>query len=867
MGIFRRVDWYNERVDSGRDEAHDPPADDDGDGRIGHASPAQERHPVEQPTGPVVAPGPATAARRDGDTVTAPGGSPTSVPTGPAWARKPRRRTRLVAAVAVVLLLAGIGLVVGTYYWDSVPTPEQLRLPESTTVYYADGTTPIAKLGVENRTILTYDQMNDAVKQAIVAAEDQTFWTNSGVDFTAVLRAAKNNVTGGKTQGASTITQQYARIAADLKGVTYSRKLREAVMAWKLDDKYSKQQILEFYLNTVPFGRGAYGIEAAAQAFLGKTANRHAPPATQVTVAEAMVLASLVKQPEADPADPDGRPGYDPKRSATALQNSRARWTYVRDGMVAAGFLTREQADALSYPDTVKDLDVGARQSGLDRPTGLVVNHVLSELRQSDAFRNKPKDYLQNGGFRIITTIDQRVQNAAEAAADIRRPTAPEIVRGQPKNWQAALVAVEPGTGRVLGYYGGNAGTGADYAGLYYDDTGQPRGFGQHPPGSSFKVYDLAEALRQKVSVKSRWDSPAVKEFPASGRTTGSPAGPIRNAATAACQPNCTLWEATVASLNVTFFDLTEHLGPANVIDMAIKAGVDSMWANEAGKPAPVRIDLRGRSGQDVAGHFSTEVGLGQYGITVLDHANGMATFAAGGNRAQAHFVKSVTKGDGQVYTEQLTQRSIGLDQEHINQLDWTLKQVQAAKLSNGWDAAGKTGTWQLGNSLEENAHTWMVGYTGALAAAVWLGTTDGTALTTKDGGHDVFGASYPGPIWRQFMVDATAAMHLDKNKFKFGTPTFPNETASGSAAPSRVSAPPKSPRPAVTSCQPPSCPSSKPSPTDPPTPTQNPPSTTAGAPPTPTKSGRLGRCLRCRRRDRVLRRADVMKVLVDPHE
>ncbi len=146
----------------------------------------------------------------------------------------------VVVVVVVVVVLAGVGAAVGAYYFDSVPTPEQLQLPESTTIFYADGRTPMAKLGTENRTILRYDEMNEAVKQAIVAAEDRTFWTNKGVDFGGVLRAAWNNVAGGKTQGASTISQQYARIAADLKGVTYSRKLREAVMAWKLDDKYSK---------------------------------------------------------------------------------------------------------------------------------------------------------------------------------------------------------------------------------------------------------------------------------------------------------------------------------------------------------------------------------------------------------------------------------------------------------------------------------------------------------------------------------------------------------------------------------------------------------------------------------------------------
>jgi len=224
------------------------------------------------------------------------------------------RRRILVSIVATALVLAGTGVAVGGYYFDSVPTPEQLDLPASTTVYYADGTTPMAKLGSENRTLLSYADMNDAVRESIVAAEDQSFWTNEGVDFSSVMRAAWNNVSGGDTQGASTITQQYARVAAKLQGVTYSRKLREAVMAWKLSNKYDKEHILEFYLNTVPFGRGAYGIEAAAQAYLGKTANRNAPADQQVTMAEAMLLVAMVKQPEPNPANPDGEPGYDPTR-------------------------------------------------------------------------------------------------------------------------------------------------------------------------------------------------------------------------------------------------------------------------------------------------------------------------------------------------------------------------------------------------------------------------------------------------------------------------------------------------------------------------------------------------------------------------
>jgi membrane peptidoglycan carboxypeptidase len=342
----------------------------------------------------------------------------------------------------------------------------------------------------------------------------------------------------------------------------------------------------------------------------------------------------------------------------------------------------------------------------------------------------------------------------------------------------------------VLAYYGGNNGAGADYSGWYYEEDGTATGFGAHPPGSSFKVYDLAEALRQNVSLETKFDAPATKEFPASGRVNGTVAGPVRNASTAPCQPSCSLIDATVASLNVPFFDLTEKIGPANVLEMAAKAGIDDMWANVDGQNAPARTDLRGKPGKELIGKFSTELGIGQYGVTVLDHANGMATMAAGGQRAQAHFVRSVQRGDDTVYNEPSTRTPIGLNADQMTWLDYTLH----------WDAAGKTGTWQAGDSLTKNAHTWMVGYTHALAAAVWVGTTDGTALVTSSGSTEVFGANYPGPIWRQFMKDATNAMQLDKKLSKFGTPKrTPSPTPSSSPTPSPTPKPTSTPAPAPT--------------------------------------------------------------------
>src|SRR5262249_17331741 len=151
-----------------------------------------------------------------------------------------------------------------------------------------------------------------------------------------------------------------------------------------------------FYLNTVPFGRGTHGVEAAAQAFFGKSVKKTEPAAKQITVSEAMLLVSFVKQPEADPTDPVGSPGYDPTRRAKAKENAVNRWTYVKAGMVKLGYLTQAQADALQFPadGDVKKYDPKAYASQMDTATGLVVLHALSELRQTPAFQGKPEGYI-----------------------------------------------------------------------------------------------------------------------------------------------------------------------------------------------------------------------------------------------------------------------------------------------------------------------------------------------------------------------------------------------------------------------------------------------------------------------------------------
>jgi len=702
----------------------------------------------------------------------------------PKKAKLARRRNIIIAAFAVFIMLTGVGVVGGTYYVDSVPTPDQLSVPESTKVYYSDGKTVMATLGTENRTIVDSTEISDAVKQAIIAAEDQTFYQNDGVDFKGVMRAAWNNFTGGETQGASTITQQYARQAAELTGVTYSRKLREAVMAWKLDDKWSKEYILAAYLNTIYFGRGAYGVEAAAQAYFGKTVNKKAPAANQVTRSEAMVLAAIVKQPEPEIGNEQNSPGFDPGRGEKALANSKGRWEYVREGLVKLNYIQQSEADALKYPETMRPYDPKGQQAGLTLPTGLVVQHALSELRQSQVFAGRPKGYIENGGFTIVTTINKAAQDAAVKAAD--ETVKGSALYGQPANLQAALVGVEPGTGRILAYFGGHDGSGSDYAGWYMDEDGTATGYGAHSAGSSFKVYDLAAALKDGISVKTYWDATSPKEFPQSGR---GKTNPVRNSSTAKCQPVCTLIEATVASLNVPFFALTETVSAAKVIEMARAAGIDFMWNDKR-----ERIDLRNikRGGEVAPSEFSTEVGIGQYPVTVMDHANGMATFAADGLRAQAHFVKEVRQDGKVVYSERLPtgKEPRVLSQAGIDDLSYVLSQVPSGKLNNGWNSAGKTGTWQYGQSTADNAHAWMVGYTKKLAAAVWVGNKkEEKPLRLKDGKTKIFGSGVPATIWRSFMTEATKAMAL--KRAGFSEPRFIGDDTRGNTPSPVPSLPP----------------------------------------------------------------------------
>lgn len=666
----------------------------------------------------------------------------------------------LIGAFAVFIMLTGAGVVGFTWYSTQVPLPEDIPLPVSSTIYYRDGKSELARLGQYNRSFVTIEQIPDHVEHAVAAAEDRNFYRHSGVDYVGIARAAWNNLTGGERQGGSTITQQYAKNAMNLKG-GYARKVREAILASKLNDKYKKDEIMQRYLNTIYFGRGAYGIEAAAKAYFGKSVDK-------LDVAEGAVLAAVIKQPEANAT----HKGYDPAENP---EEARKRWDYVINGMLEEGWLTPDQRPT-EYPKVLPKNDKCVIGCGLENPAGLVVRHVYDELVAMGLCdsRDVCEKQVKERGYRITTSIDKKLQKAAEDIASRARKGS--VLNKEPKNLQAALVAIDPKNGQVLAYYGGDDGTGYDYAGL---NGPEGQWTGGHPPGSTFKVYTLAAALDAGIAVDSYWDARDYK-VPGTEIT-------VRNAGRIpSCGQSCTLEYSTIQSYNVPFYHITEKIGAEKVVEMAKAAGIRVMWDTQDNKP----YDLTKVSAKDVAPDpFFNVVGYGQYPVTVLDHANGLATLANNGTYFKAHFVVSVEMKNQETGGEWV---KIGGEQlkaekrirpEVVADLTNVLAKIPPnnnRRLFDGRPVAGKTGTWELKQGSRENGHAWMVGYTPQIAVAVWVGNKDKQEPLKDRYGNKIGSNNHPSEIWQRFMNKA----HEGKEIKDFPPPSRIGDPSAGNGVP-----------------------------------------------------------------------------------
>ncbi|WP_203774501.1 transglycosylase domain-containing protein [Paractinoplanes deccanensis] len=662
-------------------------------------------------------------------------------------AAKRRRRTNiLTAAAAVLVILLGAGVVGGTYFFDDVDLPPPVTEDQSNVIKYSTGAT-IAKLGEQNRTVVPEAKINKVVEHAVAAAEDKNFYSHHGIDMKGIVRAAWNNFTGGATQGASTITQQYARHAADLKAISINRKLREAVIARKLESQYNKDQIMGMYLNYIYLGEGRYGIEAAAQGYFGKSVLTPAGQKGAITPYEAAVLASIIKQPEPDPSG--GHKGYDPNYNLAAAKD---RWEYTMKNMLEMKWITQAEYDARKYPK-VKPVTKAGSSKATSGPVGVVMRHVRAELAEMGISQQE----FDKGGLTVTTTINPAVQKAAEEAGSRKSETSP--MHSKPATYQASVIGIDPKTGAVLGYYAGDDPNGLDYGG--YMDGQTLKITGGQSPGSTFKLYTLAAGLKEDISFKTTWDGTKTRP---NGKKISN-AGAEDSAICKGKIKYCDLEYSTIKSYNFPFYWIADGIGREKVIQAAVDAGVQHMFPDKGDA-----IDLTKTNAATWKKNFDNEVAFGQYRVPPLEHAEGVATIVNGGVRNDTHFIKEVRKVDAD--TGKVTiikgQKSAGkrvFDEAQMSNLQGVMAEivkVDDRDLKGGRESIAKSGTWEFNGG---SGDTWFVGGIPQLAATVWVGGKN-NKVELKDGNKDMFGAGTPSKIWKKFLDASAAAMNWDNEDF-----------------------------------------------------------------------------------------------------
>ncbi len=436
----------------------------------------------------------------------------------PFWRRRWLRRTLWLLVLLAALSTTVIAVLLAR---TEVPTPNELATSEATVVYYADGKNEIGRLGESTRRSVPLTNIPIDVQQAVLAAEDRNFYNHGGISPIGIARAAFNNVTGGNTQGGSTITQQYAKIAFLTQDRTWNRKISEALLAFKLETLISKEQILEDYLNTIYFGRNANGIEAASIAYFGI-------PVSELDFIQGAVLASVIKSPS----------GLSPEENLSGL---KARWTYVLDSMLEMGDITPKQRDSAQFPEIV-DFKQKDRLGGQ-------VGFLLTAVEQQLIAQGYDQEEIQRGGLKIISSFDRRAQRAAQRAVRNQGPTSGT------DGLRIGLAAVKPGTGEVLAMYGGT-----NFITDQINNATQQ--FAQ--AGSTFKPFALAASLDESVQLNSLWNgnSPSTVNGYTFNNYGNNSYGVV------------SLLQATELSINSAYVELTADIGVSNVVNAALAAGV-----------------------------------------------------------------------------------------------------------------------------------------------------------------------------------------------------------------------------------------------------------------------------------------------------
>ncbi|GGI14842.1 penicillin-binding protein [Galliscardovia ingluviei] len=438
---------------------------------------------------------------------------------------KKRHILRWILIALAALFAAGIAVFAFLYATTEVPGPEKMAMAQKTTVYYADGTTPIGTFAQQNREIIDCSALPDYVGNAIVASENRTFWTDKGIDLKGIGRALFNNITKGTRQGGSTITQQYAERYYLGETTTYKGKVKEAILALKIAQTQSKQEVLCNYMNTIYFGRNSYGIQAAAKSYFGVEAK-------DLTLSQAATLAGIIPSPN----------NWDP---AVDKEMAQKRFTRVINIMREDNSISAKDAKAAQMPDTIEYNANNVYQG----TNGYLLQMVRQELIKSKAFTEEDLD---TGGYSIVTTIDKAKQDLMYQTAS------PAIAEnGMPQGLQVGGISINPKDGSIIALYAGE-----DYITKPYNNVTQAT----FEVGSTMKPFTLLAAVEQGVSLQTKFNGNSPRTFPGLSQ-------PLTNAGNASYGP-IDLTHAIAYSVNMPFMDIQQKIGAQGVADTAHKAGV-----------------------------------------------------------------------------------------------------------------------------------------------------------------------------------------------------------------------------------------------------------------------------------------------------
>lgn len=616
-----------------------------------------------------------------------------------------RSAAAIAAAAAIVVTACGV-------HARPLPTINAVASGQRTQIFDKDGQLITELAGEQRRESVSIDEIPRVLQNAVVAIEDERYWEHNGVDPKAILRAARETSAAGEVaEGGSTITQQYIKNALLSSEQNIQRKLQEAGLAYQLEERHTKEFILEQYLNTIWFGNRSYGVQEAAKGYFGK-------PVQSVTIAEAALLAGLIQSPART----------DPFRHPEAATERR---DVVLAKMLELGYITPEEHDfAVAEPVTLAGGGEAAGVARYDAPH--FVEEVKQFIRTDPRFGDSEEErnnLLVNGGLRIYTTVDRAMQRIAEE--DITRvyPQQDRPLNDRRKDPDIGLVAIEARTGYVRAMVGGYDFFDTDTAVHPYAQYNLAVGKGRQS-GSTFKPIVAAAAFANGITEKSTFSSPGRAII----RVAGEPPWSVRGHGLGG---RASLTQCMIHSANVCFANLIadKRVGVDRATEMAGRMGIDVTPWDPVTRTGFKRV---------------LSLVLGTNDSTVLDMTEAYTVFANRGMHVPATLVTKVVDANGTVlYQHQHSQEKL-LEPEQADAITDMLQGVLTSGTARGRGigrpAAGKTGTTQ------QSTDAWFIGYTPDLVTGVWAGYSQ--TSSRKVGST---GATAAAPVWQRFMEDALA--------------------------------------------------------------------------------------------------------------